>query len=214
MTTIQLTEERCGDISASEATVHLAISGGKLWFGRAALQEAKEVRRLVETLRELGIGEDDIQLRNIFAETSKGLFSASSATYRISVRCEDLTRLSGLFDLVTDTKSCQLQRVEWGYSVGRELKNRLLAECLVDAEEKARQVAAAAGLRIDRIEQIREIASPPETSPKTTLESALTAASARGQTIADQLDGLELTPSQKVSVRVDITFNAVPYVDT
>ena len=102
---IHVCDQAWGSVRPRAATVHITLTGSKLFSDRSALTKSEELRRLVDTLRERGLPADAIGLEGATLDVSTGLFTrSSSVTYRVSVRIADLEKLPTVLETVADAK--------------------------------------------------------------------------------------------------------------
>ena len=112
------------------------------------MKKAKEVSQLVDELIRFGISAENIHLQGVHVETSSGaLLKSSSASYRLRVRCDVLSQIADLLDIITSQKNAALERIDWKYPE-EEARERGLASALVKAKSKADKVAAALGVKL------------------------------------------------------------------
>jgi len=114
--TIKIFASQREEIQATFADLFVTVKGSSLVSGNAALKKAKEVSQLVDELTRFGLPADAIHLQSVYAETSGGaLLRASSATYRLRIRCENLEQFADLLGIVTGQKNAMFERVDWKY---------------------------------------------------------------------------------------------------
>lgn len=202
---LKVHEEEHDEVPPSDALLHFTVSGSKLYTGSAALTQAAEVRKLAEQLEARGVSRNLIALEGVVLHTSKGLLmKSSSATYRVRVRVA-LEKLPDVLDAVPELKGCTMTQLAWRYDGAAKLKQKWLATCVTRAREKAAVIARAAGCELDGIESVREIAesAEPLRVPGAMLE--IPAVRSRGS-IAEELAGIELGPTRRMGVRVEVGF--------
>lgn len=146
--TISVAVNRRDEVEADRVDVQVTIKGSSLVTGTAALKKAKEVAQLVSALAEVGIKEQQIALKSIHAESSSGILGkATSATYQLEVRCNDLEILAEVLGVVTSQKNAKLDFLSWRYPDDKKLKNEWLLSCLAEAKEKANAIALSLGVK-------------------------------------------------------------------
>lgn len=143
------------EIAADKAEILVSVEGSSLVTGRAALQKAKEVSRLVEELAKVGVGEPELE--SVRAEVSSGLLSkSSSANYRLRVKIDELALLPEALGAITSTKNVRLEALVWRYPESVEKQAGWLKAALADANLKARAMAEALGTKISGIHKCSE----------------------------------------------------------
>ncbi|MBS2027800.1 MAG: SIMPL domain-containing protein [Deltaproteobacteria bacterium] len=137
------------EVEASHAFLHVTVKGSSLVTGNAALTKAREVAALVQALEGVGVSQKEIRVENIYAEVSSGLLTkSSSATYTLRVRCNKLDTLADVLGAITSQKTVELESLEWGYPDDDALKTAWLVKCAERANERAKQLAEALGVKL------------------------------------------------------------------
>src|SRR5688572_4954623 len=138
---IHVSDEAWGDIKPRAALVHVTLTADKLFSGRAALDKAVELRRLVTGLTEHGLPETALSLAGAALDVSTGLFTrSSSVTYRVRIRIDDPDRLADALDAVAQCKQARLTHIEWDYA--GSANDELLVECAIRTMAKAKRIAS------------------------------------------------------------------------
>ena len=146
--TIKISASHREEILASHADLFVTVKGSSVVSGHEAMKKAKEVSQLVDELIRFGISAENIHLQGVHVETSSGaLLKSSSASYRLRVRCDVLSQIADLLDIITSQKNAALERIDWKYPE-EEARERGLASALVKAKSKADKVAAALGVKL------------------------------------------------------------------
>ncbi|HEY6725018.1 MAG TPA: SIMPL domain-containing protein [Polyangiaceae bacterium] len=152
-----ITAKHEADVAAERAVLFLTVHGTSLVTGRAALRKAAEVRSLVEALESCGISESDIGLESVRAHVTSGLLGkSSSATYRLRVRCDQLSALPEVLGAITSAKNAELERLVWRYPESAEQQGHWLTLCIRQANIKAAAAAAALGVRLVGVHRLTE----------------------------------------------------------
>ncbi|MDQ3339113.1 MAG: SIMPL domain-containing protein [Myxococcota bacterium] len=191
------------------ATVHITLTGSKLFSDRSALTKSEELRRLVETLHERGLPNDAIGLEGATLDVSTGLFSrSSSVTYRVSVRVTDLEKLPTVLETVAEAKQATLTHIQWDYAGGAS--DELLAQCATRAVAKAKHLAATLGVTLGALYEVHEEELGEHAQPYVSSYGYPVAARSRGggamAGMSNELAGLELAPAKQVGVRVRLAY--------
>ena len=192
------------EVTADRAELTLVISGRSVFSGREALKRAAEVVEVVQMLREFGIEEADVQLRDVVAETQKGvLTSSSSARYTLRVTCRDLNKLADIMVAVTAPKHTSMTDLTWRFPEDPEAEERRLSRALERANRKADIVAKA--LRVP-IEGVWEVSFDEQTAldyPQPIALAAATVPTRGAPTVEETLDmSVVQTRIAAVNVRV------------
>lgn len=205
--TLEVSESAGGDLAAESATMHLVVTGKKLFGATAALARSEEVRALVEALADAGVSSEDIKLGQIHAKNDgKGLLSGSSVEYRLRAKVKDLDQLPAALGAAVEASSCRLESIDWHYEAA-PLRRELTRRALVAARERAEMMAAALDQRIESIKRIGEGPSASH-APR---HRAMVMSASRGA--APELDlGTELVNSRWEEVSVHVCFRIVPEV--
>ena len=146
--TIKISASHREDILATYADLFVTVKGSSVVSGNEAMKKAKEVSQLVDELTRFGISAENIHLQGVHVETSSGaLLKSSSASYRLRVRCDVLSQIADLLDIITSQKNAALERIDWKYPE-EEARERGLESALVKAKSKADKVAAALGVKL------------------------------------------------------------------
>ena len=202
---LEVSDSATGDVSPTSAFVHVVLTSDRFFSGRAAFENAEELRRLASLLAARGIAESGIALEGASVDVSSGMFSKSSAvTYRVRVLVQSPELLPGVLDAVSETKKASLTNVEWNYDDNAAEEHALLRTAGERAVAKARVLAESVGGRLGPLQSVREErANLPVTDPAPFGAPMM----ARARTsVAQELSGLELAPKRRVTVRVSVVF--------
>lgn len=202
---LEVWDSATGDVSPTSAFVHVVLTSDRFFSGRAAFENAEELRRLATLLAARGIAESGIALEGASADVSSGMFSKSSAvTYRVRVLVQSPELLPGVLDAVSETKKASLTNVEWNYDDNAAEEHALLRTAGERAVAKARVLADSVGARLGALQSVREErAHLPGADPAPFGAPVM----ARARTsVAQELSGLELAPKRRVTVRVSVVF--------
>ena len=204
---LHVTEEAWGEQRPRAAYIHITLTADKLFSGRAALDKAIELRKLVHALAEHDFPESAVSLTGATLDVSSGLFTrSSSVTYRVRLHVLDVERLPDAFDAISEAKQARISHLEWDYpNAGSD---ELLAECATRALAKAKKLASAMSVAIVKMqslhaEQIAEAAPHPLSHGH---ERVMMMAMRRAKSIGEELVGLDLGPTQRIGVRVKIAY--------
>jgi hypothetical protein len=199
---IHVSEQAWAEISPRAALVHVTLSADRLFSGRAALEKAGELRKLVVALRERAIPESSIALEGASLDVSTGLFSkSSSVTYRVRIAAS-ADKLPEVLEVIAAAKQANLTNVEWDYPVGPT--DELVAECTLEAAARGRHIAATLGVAIGRVHRVE--VTPIDDGYADPTSVARGGYRMRLSSMATELSGIELAPTKKIGVRVAIAY--------
>lgn len=208
---LHVTEQSTGTTRPRAANVHVTLAGSKLFSGKAALTKSEELRKLVEALRERRVPEDAIALEGANIDVSTGLFSrSSSVTYRLRIHIADLELVPAVLETVADAKQATLTHIAWDYS--GSASEPLLAECATRAAAKAKRLAAALGVTLGDIHEVREEELGEQHQVHYPVYGVMAAAGGirAKASIASDFAGLDLAPAKQITVRVRIAYRLAP----
>lgn len=204
--TLQVSASERLEVEASHADLLFTCKGSSLITGQAALTQAREVQRLVGDLKAAGIAEDDIELRNVKAEVSSGIFSkSSSASYSLRARCRQLEQLGDVLAAATEQKNVTLERLEWRYPEGSEAEVAALERCYQAASAKARRLAAALGVELGAVFSARDTVVDSEAAYQGQVDIQLGLYRAR----ATSDSGLEMRHRKEMTYSVTVLYRLV-----
>lgn len=204
---LQVIEDAVGEIAPSKAILHVRLSADRFFSGRAAFEKAEELRRLVTLLRARGFSDDALALAGASLDVSSGLFTkSSSVTYEVRIHVRDVDRVGEALDAVADCKRATLSYVTWDYDAA-SARAKLVAECGARALTKAKALAAALGVAIERVHAAREeepTEAPPLLPGMGNYPGAPAPVTRARGSIASELGGLDLAPKKTITVRVRV----------
>jgi len=130
---------RKAELDADSADLTVTVEGSTVISGKEAISKAKELRTLVEALREQGISENQIKLRRVEVNShSFAVIRTSSARYVISVKNVSIEQLTSVLGGIAAQKGANLVNLSWNYSRLNEVRSRLRREALEEALVQAR----------------------------------------------------------------------------
>jgi uncharacterized protein YggE len=196
------------DVAAKSVDLFVDVEGSSLVTGRAALNKAREVHQLVESLAAVGVAEEQIFVEDIHAKATSGIFSkGSSASYRLRIHCHSLERLGDVLGAITSQQNVSLGHMEWGYDETVAASARRLASCAGIAMEKAQAVAEALGVRLGAPHRMGEV--PPKLAEPATLAPAMFAGVSRARAMSQEDLGLSVSHHRKVVTRLSASFRVL-----
>lgn len=193
------------EICADRAELDLVISGSSFFSGRVALERAKEVREVVGILTQHGVAAADISLRDIVAESNKGMITdSSSARYTLRVVCRQLDRFADVLVEATRPKHTRLQQTVWKYPDDEELENSRLAAAMRRAKAKGVVVAEALGVSIEGV-HLADF-DVVDDDPGMPMAMAADDFTVRRKVSASETLGMSVEQTKRVGVRVRVEF--------
>jgi len=145
------------ELDADSADLTVVVEGSTVFSGGEAFKKAKEVREVVESLRQVGLHEDRIKLRSVEVNSqSFAIIKTSSAKYTLTVKTVCLEKLPAVLSAVAAHKGAHLSRLNWNYGGLKETRSRLRREALRDALAQAQQDAEVLGVEVLGIHELHE----------------------------------------------------------
>ena len=127
----------------------------------AAQGNAAAMNRVLAALTMLGIPQNKIQTSNYsvqpqYATVTQRVISGYQATNQVTVVVDDLSRLGMISDTLVRSGANQVGGVSFTVADPKPLADRARASAVADATDKARTLAAAAGVRLGPLLTIQE----------------------------------------------------------
>lgn len=204
--TIHVSAVQSEEIQATHAELIVTVKGTSFFSGNEALKKSREVHQLVKELTEAGVSMDDIRLQSVFTEMSSGnLLKSSSATYRLSIRCNKLEQFPDLLGVIASQKNASLEKIVWRYP-DEEMREQLLEKAMAAAQARARKVAGSLGVELLGVYTFHENYMDEE-SPVYRAEVGFAQAKTRAVGLVAQADlGMDVQHTKKVEVRLDVEY--------
>lgn len=128
-------------VEADRADIFLRISGSSLFYGQAALSQAREVAELVARLKAYGIQEAQIRLQSVQAQTSGSTLSrSSSATYSLRIEDVKLDQIADVTGFITERKNATFDHLTWRYPPFEPMMDEMRLRCLEGLRRQAKQI--------------------------------------------------------------------------
>jgi uncharacterized protein YggE len=204
---LTISEEASSEVTPIAVDIHVVLTADRFFSGRAALEKAEELRRLVIGLGAAGLPEDAVSLEGASLDVSSGIFAkSSSVTYRVKVHLLDMDRLGDVLDAVAACRKASLSHLVWVYP--RSAPLTLVRECSARAAAKAEALASALGFELAGVHSVRDeehAVAPPSHAPCGGFGAPAPArARAASSSLAQELGGLDLLPKKSVTTRVQV----------
>lgn len=204
---IKISINRRRTLKAESAELHVNIEGESFFTGDAALKKAKEVGALVAALTQNLLEPKAISLIGVRAKVKSGILGkSSSATYRLKIACEDLSRLPEILGIITAQKNTDLLGIEWKYKDEAAAYEQLLTDSLSAANTKARSVAAALGVRVTGVFSFNEKQADSEGIDFVKRDVPHTMRFKAKGPIIDEALGLDITHEKEIFVTADVEY--------
>jgi uncharacterized protein YggE len=203
--TIHVSTQQSEEIQATHADLIVTVKGTSFVSGNEALKKSREVNQLVHELQLIGLSMEDIRLQSVFTDISSGNFlKSSSATYRLSIRCNKLEQFPDLLGIIVSQKNSSLEKIVWRYP-DEEMREQLLEKAIAVIQARAKKVAASLGVELLGIYTFHENYMDEE-RPFPMAEAGFAQAKTRAG-ITPQADlGMDVQHTKKVEVRLDVEY--------
>jgi uncharacterized protein YggE len=205
--TFRVSVTHTAEVAADKADLRVTVAGSSLVTGTQALEKAREVALLVQALAAVGVPQSDIHLENVTAGTSTGtLLKSSQATYRLRVRCTDLSRLADVLGAVTAQKNVEMGALQWDYPDDEAMREEWLRLCITRANRKAALIAECLGVRLLGVRSFTERIAGPEPFRPPPPGVVMRARAAEPPRVTSEELGLEVSHVKKVETQVDVEY--------
>jgi uncharacterized protein YggE len=196
------------ELQADSAELTLVVEGSSLLFGDEALKKAKELQGLLTLLKQIGITDQQIKLRDVSVSSQGfGMIKSSSARYSVSVKKVDVALLSRVLGAVSGYKGAKLSKINWNYSQLAETRKELRKVALAEAVVQAQADAAQLNVRVISIHKLTEIAPHESYNPEyVTGDSSILME--LGDNISDL--GFQLTNTTTARIKLQAEFRVEP----
>lgn len=141
-------------------TANASVQGNTV--GAAQEQMSRIVADVTAKLIELGAEQEDIVTTNYSFhpiynyEAATPTVTGYQGNHTLSVTCKDVDMLDSVLGVMTDSGMTEIYDVSYDVSNRQALYSEALALAVANAQGKAQTMAAATGMTIDGLEEIRE----------------------------------------------------------
>jgi len=195
------------ELVADGFDLFVTVRGSSVFTGRAAFEKAAEVKSLVEGVRVVGLGRDDVSLVGVQVDVESGLLSkSSSARYSLRMRAGEVERLADVLTAVASAKNATVDRLVWRYPEGEDARQAWLRAAVASARGRADAIAGGLGLRVTGVRRVITPVAPP--MPRPVMLGAPQAAPTRGRGGSVDL-GVDVAPTRQTAIDVRVDFVAV-----
>ena len=154
-------------VDPDEAVVQVGVREEAISAKEAQLAVNKAVEKILAALANLEISPQQIRtsqlnLQAVYSdarnrrENGEPQIIAYRASYNLSVRTSDLSKVSSVIDTALESGANQLSGIHFELKDDRGAQKEALRRAVSDAEEKARVIAEAAGAQLHQIMEIIE----------------------------------------------------------
>lgn len=204
---LKLTVSHLQEMVADRADVFVSIKGSSLIQGNMALKKAREVSQLVEALCTTGLSEDAIELQRASVDVGAGLLNKmSSANYQLRIRWPAVETLPNLLGVIASQKQVTLDSINWRFPDDPQEADRWTEQNIRRANEKARRMAAALGVRILGVHQIEENLIETGMAPISLIAMQGKASASRGSSVGREDFGMDIVHRKTVIVQLVIAY--------
>lgn len=142
-------ESHFEDVVATSATLHLQIKGTSYFNTDVAFKRAKELSNLVDSLKAIGVAEEDFKLSRIRAEVAAGIFTKfSSVNYHVEVKVRDFSKMPEVLTAIASGKNAIIDFLEWEYPDDQATKDEWLRKALNKATARGNLIAESLGVKV------------------------------------------------------------------
>jgi uncharacterized protein YggE len=209
--TVRVIEET--ELDADSADLTVVIEGSKVFSGSEAFRKAKEVRELIDSLKEVGLEESRIKMRSVEVNSqSFALIKTSSAKYTLTIKTVSLEFLPSVLTTVSSHKGAHLSRLNWNYSRLKETRSRLRQEAIRDALAQAQLDANALGVQVLGIHELHEETRGRDYNPEYVTADSLSDFGVRQRHGGAEI-GFQLGNSTTVSLDLRAEFRVSPIAE-
>lgn len=155
------------EIDAETADLTVVVEGSSVFSGAEAFKKAKELRTLIEVLKEAGLEESRVKLRSVQLNSqSFAMIKTSSAKYVLAIKAVTVEFLPVVLGALAAHKGAKVSKLKWNYGQLKSARSRLRREALRDALQQAHEDADVLGVNVLGIhrltENVREVDYNPE----------------------------------------------------
>ena len=198
------------ELDADSAELTVVIEGSTVFSGSEAFKKAAEVRELIDSLREVGLDESRVKLRNVeVTSQSFALIKTSSAKYTLTIKTVSLEMLPPVLTSVSSHKGAHLSRLNWNYGRLKETRSRLRQEAITDALTQARVDAEALGVEVLGIHNLHEEAHGRDYNPECVMADSADALAVKRRHAGAEI-GFQLGNSTTVCLDLRAEFRVSP----
>ena len=198
------------ELDADSADLTVVVEGSSLFSGAEAFKKAKELRALIDALKEVGVDESRVKLRSVEINSqSFALIKTSSAKYVASIKAVAIELLPAVLSAVASQKGTKLSRLKWNYGRLKDTRAVLRREALADALRQVQSDAAVLGVDVLGIHELTEDTRGKDYNPEYITGDSTDFLAARSRTARQEI-GFQLGNSTTVTLDLRVVFRVGP----
>ena len=201
--TIKISASQKEEIFATHADLHVTVKGSSIVSGNEAMKKAKEVNQLLEALSQVQVKEEAVTLQGVSISTSSGtVLKSSTASYRLKIHCDDLSKFADILDVVASQKNAVLTRTDWKYEED-EARERILLSVMEKVKAKAAKVTRSLGVNLLGVYDFLETVYDAEPALPFQMQSL---SAARSMPEQGPSLGMDVQHTKTIHVNVDVWY--------
>lgn len=190
------------------ASISVGVNETAAEVSQAQTAANAKVNAIVEAVKALGVEESKISTSNysIFpqteydADTGRSVLVGYQVSNTVTINLEDFSLLDRVIDEAVAAGANEMYGITFDVSTRSELYRQALEQAVQAAADKAQLMAAAAGMEIASIEEIREVGGISVSSGRGAYMNATDAVAMAEEAGATAIQGGELSVSAQVEL--------------
>ena len=152
-------------IAPDMATIRIGVSTTGTTAAEALQANNEQLRAVQTTLRNAGLTDPDLQTTGLSVnpqynfKDNKQTLTGYEASNSLTVRVQDLSRLGEILDQVTRDGANEINGLAFGLKDSRAVEDEARVEAVREARRRAEMMAAAEGVTLGRVVEIRDKSS-------------------------------------------------------
>lgn len=210
---INVSISRQMEVAADRVRLRVYVRGASLFSTAMALTRAREVAQLVEQLSAVGVGNEDIQVVSVNAQVATGMvLKSSEVTYTLSVTCGAIERIPEVLGAITSQKNVQIAGMEWLYPDEQGARAALTDSAILEANDKAKRIAASLGVGLLGVHRFTEKYSGEERQVSYQ-DYGESVGRYRAKVMPQTVDlGMEISHTKTVELSIDVQYRISGFV--
>ena len=206
--TLTVTGSAAITAAPDRASISVGVNETAAEVSQAQTTANAKVNAIVEAVKALGVEESKISTSNysIFpqteydADTGRSVLVGYQVSNTVTINLEDFSLLDRVIDEAVAAGANETYGITFDVSTRRELYRQALEQAVQAAADKAQLMAAAAGMEIASIEEIREVGGISVSSGRGAYMNATDAVAMAEEAGATAIQGGELSVSAQVEL--------------
>ena len=206
--TLTVTGSAAITAAPDRASISVGVNETAAEVSQAQTAANAKVNAIVEAAKALGVEESKISTSNysIFpqteydADTGRSVLVGYQVSNTVTINLEDFSLLDRVIDEAVAAGANEMYGIAFDVSTRSELYRQALEQAVQAAADKAQLMAAAAGMEIASIEEIREVGGISVSSGRGAYMNATDAVAAAEEAGATAIQGGELSVSAQVEL--------------